>query len=52
MTDCTKCKNAEWDIEDAYGGTIPFVDSCRKECNEYLGTDDCPEYDEIPEERS
>ena len=50
MTDCNKCKYAEWDVEGAYGGDISFVDSCRKYGNELIGTDNCPEYEEIDDE--
>lgn len=45
MTDCNKCKYAEWDVEGAYGGDIPFVCDCRKCCD--MNDKDCPEYEEI-----
>lgn len=31
MPDCTHCKHAQWDYDDAYGGTVWFVEGCDRE---------------------
>ena len=44
-TDCTKCKHAEWDCEEYYGGGREyFVCGCNRDAD--LEADECEEYEE------
>ena len=48
-TDCTKCKHAEWDCEEYFGGGKQyFVCGCNRDAD--LDADECEEYEEYEEE--